>query len=96
MKRFISLRELRDGNFAELQSMQLLKRPQLSVQQVTPAEWDLVMRLEQQDPPESSPNKKRKLKHGETANTSVKTEDGLDKQQSDKEVMEEIAFTHGA
>lgn len=96
MKRFISLRELKDGDFPELHSMQLLRRPQLSVQQVTQAEWDLVLRLEgQPPPPEVKPSKKQKITHDKTKGTTEGAE-GLKREHTDQDVMDEIAYTHGA
>ncbi|BFZ55378.1 hypothetical protein PYCC9005_002418 [Savitreella phatthalungensis] len=50
MQRFISLRELREHGAGMLKDMALLKRPQLSVQRVQPAEWDFIMSLEKNNP----------------------------------------------
>lgn len=47
LRRFLPLRELRAC--PELADMQLLRRPQLSVQRVTPAQWDFIMDLELKD-----------------------------------------------
>lgn len=101
MARFISLRELKESKLEALQDMQLLKRPQLSVQRVSPAEWNCILELEKE--PSSAKNKEISSKgRGSPTSTkdiqidtkSIKTESSGSRD-LDLEVMAAIRDTHG-
>ncbi len=59
-RRFVSLHETKRYKEAELSQMVLLRRPQLSVQPVSKAEWDFVLSLEAMDVASDGEQDKRK------------------------------------
>ena len=83
MQRYISLRELRADKDPALANMQLLRRPQLSVQRVSPQEWDHILKLESQV---------SDMRPGEDEAQMVSCESEKLKSQ---EIQAEIAYTHG-
>lgn len=88
MSRFISLRELKDAKLPELQDMQLLRRPQLSVQRVSSVEWECIMALERTvvDTP-ASPTVAKGSEHTEESRDNVHAQDAA--------VKAEIMASHG-
>ncbi|CCG83955.1 protein of unknown function [Taphrina deformans PYCC 5710] len=102
MTRFITLRELKESQLPALQNMQLLKRPQLSVQRVSPAEWDCILELEKM--PSAVSNAKKasgrkkiaKSADGEQHDTELTTKnDSSASHDMDQEVMAAIRDSHG-
>lgn len=94
MTRFVSLRELKLGNHPELQKMQLLRRPQLSVQQVTPTEWETILRLEKEDVEEEN---KPVIGEPTEVSAGIETDEETraNEEKRSEEIKAEIAESHG-
>lgn len=91
----MSLRELKLGNFPELANMQLLRRPQLSVQRVTEAEWQKILELERQSP-EKQDNEANSSALQGPERATTKAQSAQTKHFShDDDVKAEIIATHG-
>ena len=96
LSRLISLRELKTGNHSVLQNMQLLKRPQLSVQKVTPAEWEYILSLEERPETDQDPVVTEPGSSSELASTNAEKGSGAIKgEDEDEEIKLQIAEAHG-
>lgn len=90
----MSLRELKQGKFPELENMQLLRRPQLSVQRLTAIEWETILRIEGQSPEEET---RKGGKLSEIASGIETDEESVRASQRarDEDIKAEIIATHG-
>lgn len=95
MKRFISLQELRASQDEALKDMQLLRRPQLSVQRVTAEEWDCILAMEQNDVETAEETKSPPAKSRKKSRKAAMPGTLPDEQMSDEAVKAEIRDTHG-